>query len=405
MRTLLILLCCAIVCSSCSGQALFINNGSNSGSDTNDGIPQLPTVTPDETTAFFQPVITPTAIAMQPLTDAAPAPVLDPIEVGSIGDDSVFGQHMHNLVDAGLFSGSVLVARRGQILLRHGYGMANNTTYNTATTRFRVASLSKQFTATLVLRLHEQGRLNIDDGICNYIEACPPAWGQVTIRHLLSHTSGIPDYTEFRNFDATQANPTTREELIARFRSNPLQFAPGSAFRYSNSGYVLLGAILEYVTGTPYADLLRNEITAPLGLNDTGYDHSRNGNDPSLAYGWLRRGVAADAIDASTLDAAGALYSTVDDLFRWDRALAEGRMLHADTLMMMRTPQVKRYGLGVMLYPLGNMAAVHHDGMASGMRTFLGNFTDNDITVIVLSNYENTNVEGIATYLAQLASQ
>jgi CubicO group peptidase (beta-lactamase class C family) len=184
---------------------------------------------------------------------------------------------------------------------------------------------------------------------------------------LLAHSSGIPDYTEFRNFDATQANPTTREELIARFRSNPLQFSPGSAFRYSNSGYVLLGAILEYVTGSPYDDLLRNEITAPLGLNDTGYDHSRNGSDPSLAHGWLRRGVAADAIDASTLDAAGALYSTVDDLFRWDRALAEGRMLHADTLAMMRTPQIKRYGLGVMLYPLGNMPVVHHDGMASGM--------------------------------------
>ena len=405
MRTLLILLCCTIACCSCNAQPLVINNGSNTSSDPNNGIPQLPTVTPDGTTAFFQPVITPTAIALQPLTDAAQAPVLDPIEVGSIGDETVFGKHMHNLVDAGLFSGSVLVARHGQILLRHGYGMANTTTHNTATTRFRLASLSKQFTATLVLRWHEQGRLNIDDGICHYIEACPPAWGQVTIRHLLSHSSGIPDYTEFRNFDATQANATTREELIARFRNNPLQFTPGSAFRYSNSGYVLLGAILEYVTGTPYADLIRNEITAPLGLNDTGYDHSRNGNDPSLAHGWLRRGVAAAAIDASTLDSAGALYSTVDDLFRWDRALAEGRMLHADTLAMMRTPQIKRYGLGVMLYPLGNMTVVHHDGMASGIRTFLGNFTDNDITVVILSNYETTDVEGIATYLAQLASQ
>ncbi|NBU65591.1 MAG: class A beta-lactamase-related serine hydrolase, partial [Chloroflexia bacterium] len=234
MRFQLIILSLAIICSSCNAQPLFINNGSNTGTnstnDGNDDIPQLPTVTPDGTTGFFQPVITPTAIALQ----AAPAPVLDPIEVGSIGDDSVFGKHMHNLVDAGLFSGSVLVARHGQILLRHGYGMANNATRITATTRFRLASLSKQFTATLVLRLHEQGRLNIDDGICNYIEACPPAWGQVTIRHLLSHSSGIPDYTEFRGFDATQATPTTREELIARFRNTPLLFTPGSAFRYSN---------------------------------------------------------------------------------------------------------------------------------------------------------------------------
>lgn len=403
MRFLLVILSFTVI--SCSQSPLVINNGSNASSERNNGIPQLPSVTPDGTTAFFQPVITSTAIALQPLTDDAPAPMLDPIEVGAIGNDSVFGQHMQDLGAAGLFSGSVLVARQGQILLRHGYGMANNTTQITATTRFRIASLSKQFTATLVLRLHEQGRLNIDDGICSYIEACPSPWGQVTLRHLLAHSSGIPDYTEFRNFDASQATPTTREELIARFRGSPLLFSPGSGFRYSNSGYVLLGAILEYITGTPYADILRNEITAPLGLNDTGYDYSRNGDDPNLARGWLRRGVVADAIDTSTLDAAGALYSTVDDLFRWERALAEGRMLRADTLAMMRTPQVKRYGLGVMLYPLSNMPAVHHDGMASGMRSFLGTFTDDDITVVVLSNYETADVETIAIYMAQLASQ
>lgn len=405
MRNLLIGLILAVTCSSCSTKLLFINNGRFPNTNPDNDFYHLPTVTPDGTSRIIHPLITQTAIAVLPIENDAQAPVLDPIEVGSVGDDTVFGQHMHYLVTAGVFSGSVLVARHGQILLRHGYGMANNTANITATTRFRLASLSKQFTATLVLRLHEQGRLNIDDLMCNYIEACPLAWGQITIRHLLSHTSGIPDYTELSGFDTTAPIPTTREELIARFRNIPLQFTPGSAFHYSNSGYVVLGAILEYVTGTPYADLIRDEITAPLGLNDTGYDHSRSGNDPSLAHGWFRRGVAAGTIDASTLDAAGALYSTVDDLFRWDRALAEGRVLHVDTLALMRTPQRKQYGLGVMLYPLGGMQVVHHDGMASGIRTFLGNFTANDITVIILSNYETTDVEEIATALAQLASQ
>lgn len=397
MRLLLIVCSVALCCSACGPSKLVISNA------TSDDIPQMPSVTPEPIGTGDAVVATITPITLVAV-DSNTQPALDPIEAGAVGADSTYDQHIHNLVDVGLFSGSVLVAKRGQIVLRRGYGMANKTTPNTATTRFRIASLTKQFTATLILRLHEQGRLNIDDGICNYIEACPAAWGQVTIRHLLSHSSGISDYTDYRGFNSSQAQATTREELIARFRDQPLLFTPGSAFKYSNSGYVLLGAILEYVTGTPYSELLRAEITAPLGLNDTGYDRSAAGSDPALAYGWLRRGVPADPIDSSTLDSAGALYSTVDDLFRWDRALAEGRMLRPETLAMMRTPQVKRYGLGVMLYPLGNMNVVHHDGMASGTRTFIGNFTDNDITVIILSNFETTDVEGIATYLAQLAS-
>ncbi len=397
MRFLLILCSIVFFCSACGSPNVVISNA------TSDDIPQIPSVTPEPPGTIPMVAATITPIQLVVLKDDAP-PALDPIEVGAVGAESTLDQHIRDLVNAGLFSGSVLVAKQGQILLRRGYGMTNATTPNMATTRFRIASITKQFTATLVLRLHEQGRLNIDDGICNYIEACPNAWGQVTIRHLLAHSSGIPDYTEYRDFDATQAIPTTREALIARFREEPLQFTPGSSFKYSNSGYVLLGAILEYVTGTSFDELLRGEITAPLGLNDTAYDRSHNGTGLNLAFGWLRRGVPADVIDSSTLDTAGALYSTIDDLFRWDRALAEGRMLRPQTLAMMRTPQVKRYGLGVMLYPLGNMNAVHHDGMASGTRTFLGNFTDNDITVIILSNFETADVEGIAAYLAQLAT-
>jgi CubicO group peptidase (beta-lactamase class C family) len=328
---------------------------------------------------------------------------LDPVEVGSVGADTVLGEHMRSLVDAGLFSGSVLVARQGTIVIRHGYGFATGSSRNTATTRYRIASLTKQFTAALVLRLHERGRLNIDDGICNYIELCPAQWQPITIKNLLAHTSGIPDYTEFKSFDPTQAIPTTREELIARFRDQPLIFTPGAAYRYSNSGYVLLGSILEYVTGMPYDQLLRSEITEPLGLNDTAYDHSYNGTDSLLAQGLAQIGVPSDPIDSSTLDTAGALYSTVDDLFRWDRALRDGLVLRPETLALMRTPQLKNYALGVMRNPLAGMNSVHHDGMASGTRTYLGNFIDEDICVIVLSNYENADVVNIAVYLAQLA--
>lgn len=400
MRLGIVTICVALILSACGNRELVLY----SGGDPNN-IPVLPTVTPDsdEITAFFRPQITPTPIAFQELP-ATTNIVLDPVEVGAVGADSVLGKHMQSLDAAGLFSGSVLVARRGEILLRHGYGQANDTTVATATTRYRIASISKQFTATLILRLYEDQRIDLEASICTYLENCPNTWAPVTVRHLLAHNSGIPDYTDFRDFDPRQATPTTRDELISRFRNQPLIFAPGSAYRYSNSGYVLLGQIIENITGQPYDVVLFNEITGPIGLNDTGYDRSVNGSDPRLAKGYHSRGRNTDAIDTSTLDAAGGLYSNVDDLFRWDRALLEGRILRLDTLAQMRTPQLKNYGLGVMLNPLAGMTSVHHDGMASGMRTYLGNFTDADICVIVLSNYEAADVVNLAVYLAQLAA-
>ena len=401
MRLGMITMCIALVLSACSNsRELVLYSGNNPNA-----IPVLPTVTPDgnELTAFFRPQATITPVAFQELPRQETI-VLDPIEVGSVGADSVLGAHMQSLVAAGLFSGSVLVARRGEILLRHGYGQSTTNIVATATTRYRIASLSKQFTAAIILRLYEQQRLDLDASICAYLNDCPTAWQPIRIRHLLAHNSGIPDYTDFRDFDPRQATPTTRAELISRFRNQPLIFAPGSSYRYSNSGYVLLGQIIETVTGQPYDVVLFNEITGPLGLNDTGYDKSINGSDPRLATGYHSKGRNTDPIDTSTLDAAGGLFSNVDDLFRWDRALIEGRMLRPETVALMRTPQLKNYGLGVMLNPLAGMSSVHHDGMASGMRTYLGNFTDNDICVIVLSNYETADVVNIAVYLAQLAT-
>ena len=359
-------------------------------------VADLPTITPEP--------LTPPVPTELPTATVEPLPInLDPLEVGSVGAESPLGQHMRTLEEAGLYSGSILVARRGEILLRHGYGMASRTARNTATTRFRLASLTKQFTAAVILRFHEQGKLSIDDGICAYLELCPAQWNGITIRMLLAHSSGIPDYMDFRDFDARQATATTAEELIARFRDVPLRFTPDSGYAYSNSGYILLGKIIEFVTGMPYADVIKNELCIPLGLNDTDYDHSRLGADSSYAMGLYRMGVQSDPIDGSTLGSAGALVSTVDDLYKWDRALQDGQVLKPETLALMRTPHRKNYGLGVMLYPLGGMRSVHHDGMASGMRTFLGDFVDDDITVIVLSNYETADVEGIATYLAQIA--
>lgn len=400
MRLGIVLICVALMLSACNNRELVLY----SGNDPNN-LPVLPTVTPDgnQLTAFFSPQATPTAVAFQVLPNQD-AVVLDPVEVGAVGADSVLGKHMQSLSAAGLFSGSVLVARRGEILLRHGYGKSTATIVATATTRYRIASLSKQFTAALILRLYEQQRIDLEASICAYLDNCPSAWEPIRVSHLLAHNSGIPDYTDFRDFDPRQATPTTRAELISRFRNQPLIFAPGSAYRYSNSGYVLLGQIIENVTGQPYDVVLFNEITGPLGLNDTGYDKSINGSDPRLATGYHSQGRDTDPIDASTLDAAGGLFSTVDDLFRWDRALAEGRMLRPETVALMRTPRLKNYGYGVMLNPLAGMSSVHHDGMASGIRTYLGNFTDNDICVIVLSNYESADVVNIAVYLAQLTT-
>lgn len=254
--------------------------------------------------------------------------------------------------DVGQFNGSVLVAEKGAVLFKKGYGLANMEwgIANASDTRFRLGSITKQFTATLVLRQVERGRLRLEGTLSDYLPDYRKDTGQkVTIHHLLTHTSGIPSYTDRpRFFKEVSRDPHPVDEFVKEFSSGDLAFEPGSKFRYNNSGYFLLGAILEKVTGKGYEALLREEILDPLGMNDTGYDRSETVL-PRRAAGYekdLDGYRNAPYLDMGLPYAAGALYSTVEDLFKWDQALYGTAVLSEASKERMFAPFLQDYGYG-----------------------------------------------------------
>ncbi len=189
------------------------------------------------------------------------------------------------------FNGSVLVAWNGRVILSKGYGMADNTFNipNTPQTKFFIGSITKQFTAACIMILIERNLLKLDDPIIMYLPDYPrPNGDKITIRHLLTHTSGIPDYTNFPEVILKRTQPLSTEYLIDLFKNWPLEFEPGSKFSYSNSGYLLLGEIIEKISGQSYEAFLEHEILKPLGMNDSGYAR-REAAYPNRASGYTGR--------------------------------------------------------------------------------------------------------------------
>ena len=228
-----------------------------------------------------------------------------------------------------VFMGAVLVAEDGKVLLSKGYGSANLewSIPDSPSTKFRLGSITKQFTAASILLLEERGKLNIDDPVKKYMPDAPSAWDKITIYNLLTHTSGIPSFTSFPDYESTEATSTTPKELVARFRDKPLNFQPGEKWEYSNSGYVLLGYLLEKVSGQSYKDFLQENIFKPLGMNDSGYD-SNTAIIMHRASGYVLSPTGpenAGYVDMSIPFSAGALYSTTEDLLRWEQGLFGGK--------------------------------------------------------------------------------
>ena len=302
------------------------------------------------------------------------------------------------------FGGAVLVARDGQVLFGKAYGPANAEwdIANALDTKFRLGSITKQFTATAVLKLQEQKKLSVQDPICSYLSPCPDAWKPVTVHHLLTHTSGIPSYTGRPEYRDTMMMPKTSEQMVAGFRDLPLEFQPGQEFKYNNSGYFLLGVIVEKVAGKKYEDVLRDEIFTPLGMTDSGYDWS----EPLLtkrASGYSRRDeglVNARFLDMQQPYSAGSLYSTVGDLLKWDQALYTERVLPKATLAAMFTPFKGDYAYGWSITPAAKAGSgkpqIGHGGGINGFSTMFTRVPDDRIAVIVLGNVENVNTGGIA---------
>jgi len=298
------------------------------------------------------------------------------------------------------FRGAVEVRRDKKVVLRRGFGFAAPAAGvpNGPTTRFRIASVTKQFTALAVLILQEQGKLDVADTVCAYLPNCPPQWAPITIDMLLTHTSGLHDYGA--NLDQYLAALGTRQptpdQLVQLTASQPLDFPPGTKWAYSNSGYDVLGKLVERVSGQSYGDFLRQNILDPLGMSDTGY---RPGRTPGRedAVGYENWDTPAEVFDDSAFFAAGGLYSTVTDLGRWQRFLLtdDPPVVRQDTLTNLLMPRVAESPTAMRWYGYGiesrgaTMSAIDsygHSGGLPGFNSYLETRPASGITVVVLAN-------------------
>jgi CubicO group peptidase (beta-lactamase class C family) len=305
------------------------------------------------------------------------------------------------------FMGSVLVARGESIVLDKGYGFANLewNVPNTPTTKFRLGSITKQFTAASILLLEERGKLKTDDPVKKYMPDAPAAWDKVTIYNLLTHTSGIASFTGFPDYASTEAAPTAPEKLVDRFRDKPLEFQPGEKWNYSNSGYVLLGYLIEKISGQTYEQFVQENIFTPLGMKDSGYDSNRTViQRRATGYTPDANGpVNAGYVDMSVPFSAGALYSTTEDLLRWEQGLFAGKVLSATSLQKMTTPFKQDYACGLGVRIVSGHKVIEHGGGIEGFNTQLSYYPDDKLTVVVLANLNGGAPDSIATRMAAVA--
>jgi CubicO group peptidase (beta-lactamase class C family) len=305
------------------------------------------------------------------------------------------------------FMGTVLVARGSEVILSKGYGSANLewNIPNTPSTKFRLGSITKQFTAASILLLEEHGKLTLDDPIKKYVPDAPKEWDKITIFNLLTHTSGIPNFTSLPDYKTLKLDEMPVAKTIVTVRDKPLDFPPGEKMSYSNSGYLVLGHVIETVTGASYEKFVTDNIFTPLGMKDSGYD-SNTAIIARRAAGYLPSAtgpVNAGFIHMSIPHAAGALYSTTEDLLRWEQGLFGGKVVSPASLTKMTTPFKNDYAFGLVVQTASGRKVVQHGGGIDGFNTFLAYYPDDKLTVAVLANINGQTPNQIATKLADLA--
>ncbi|HEV8304059.1 MAG TPA: serine hydrolase domain-containing protein [Gemmatimonadales bacterium] len=292
---------------------------------------------------------------------------------------------------------SVVVIRDGRVVLRRAYGSANLETREPATpaTNYRLASLTKQFTAMAVMLLERDGKLRYDQPVREILPELPPAARSVTIRQLLNHSSGLWDYEDLIP-DTQTVQLSDRDVLVLLSRKDTLYFAPGSTFRYSNSGYVLLGLVVERVSGIPFARFLHERIFAPLGMTATVAHVEGVDTVPRRAYGYTGSTPSDQSVTSATLG-DGGIYSNVDDLVRWDQALYGSVLVDTAALGRVITPP---YGFGWFVDTYCGARRWRHHGETSGFRNEIQRFPDRRFTVIVLTNRNGGEPRAIAERIA-----
>ena len=310
---------------------------------------------------------------------------------------------------------AVIVMRGGETLYRGAHGLANLelAVPLRADSVFRIGSVTKQFTAAAILLLAEQRKLQLSDTISRHLPDYHTQGRTVTIEHLLAHTSGIANYTEIPEWYAGIRNEVSAAQLIQLFQDKPFDFAPGQRWKYDNSGYILLGAIIEKLSGQSYADFMRTQIFEPLGMNQTGYENLAR-ITPGRAAGYMRDGNRwrnADFLSMTQPFAAGALTSTVDDLARWNAAISTGKLLTASSWQRATASFVlddgtpTRYGAGWIIGRVGPIATVEHGGGINGFNAYVLRAPLEDVYVAVLTNASppRTPPQDVAVKLAALA--
>jgi D-alanyl-D-alanine carboxypeptidase len=308
---------------------------------------------------------------------------------------------------------SVAVVRGRDTVVMKGYGFADveNEVSATAQTVYRIGSITKQFTAAAVLQLIEQGRVSLDDSIGKHLPTIPAGWRAVSIRQLLNHTSGIPSYTSAGPRWATRMRlDLPHDSLIGIIANDSMDFASGSQWRYNNTGYYLLGMLIERLTGRQYADVMREQLATPLRLRATMYCATQ----PLIK--WRAQGyqvgpgdklINADPLSMTQPFSAGALCSTVGDLVAWQRALAAGRIVKPASYTAMITPEGaasgSRYGYGLVMDSLGGHTRVQHGGGINGFNSMLQYYPSDTLSIAVLGNTNGPWVDRVADNIARAA--
>ncbi len=315
-----------------------------------------------------------------------------------------FEQIIQHYVSNHQFMGSVLVAKGNETLLDKGYGSADLewNIPNSPAGKFRLGSITKQFTAACILLLEERGKLKVQDPVKKYVPDAPPSWDRITVYNLLTHTSGVPNFTNFPDYRNSEATATTPQQLLDRFKGKPLDFEPGTKWSYSNSGYVLLGYIIEKVSGESYQLFLQENVFNPLGMKDSGYD-SNSAVIPYRVSGYSHGpdGIEnAGYINMTVPFSAGGLYSTTEDMLRWHRGLFGGKLLSAASLQKMTTPFKNDYAMGLMVETRNGRRVISHGGGIEGFNTAASYWPDEKLSVIALANLNSQAPDEIANYLA-----
>jgi D-alanyl-D-alanine carboxypeptidase len=321
-------------------------------------------------------------------------------------DDYIEGR-MHKRHIPGV---SIAIVQDGKVVLAKGYGVANVELSVPATenTVYQLASVTKTFTATAIMILAQEGKLALDDRITARLPDLPAAWGEVTVGHLLNHTSGIKSYTAVRDFHKTSRKDYTQREILDLVAKEPPEFAPGEKWNYNNTGYFLLGMLIEKVTGKAYGEVLDERIFKPLGMTQTRVN-DLHAVIPNRAQGYTWNGKElrnGDYVSPTQPFSAGMLVSTVNDLVKWDAALRTDTLLGKSTLDQMWTPTrlskggEAEYGFGWSIGKVNGHRLVAHGGGIPGFSTQLSRYVDDNLTVIILTNADSGNAGAVARGIA-----